>query len=44
MKEEEEVDPVLAEVSWEVKVELCSVLVEVIGLDVVVVSETTVEA
>lgn len=37
------VDPVLAEVSWEIKVELCSVLVEVMDLDVVVVSETTIE-
>ena len=43
VKEEEMVDPVLAEVSWEIKVELCSVLVEVMDLDVVVVSETTIE-
>lgn len=33
----------LAEVSWEVKAELCPVLVEVMDLDVVVVSGTTVE-
>lgn len=37
------VDPVLAEVSWEIKVDLCSVLVEVMDLDVVVVSETKIE-
>lgn len=43
MKEEERVDPVLAEVSWEVTVELCSLLVEAIDLDVAVVSEATIE-
>lgn len=37
------VDPVLAEVPWEVKVELCSVLVKVMDLDIVVVYETTIE-